>query len=113
MKAIRIIAIQVRAKLMIDAAAGSYAFVWPRSDRYGPNAGRARKVAMVYSPTTMARVRKAPDRRATRTFGRMTWTMIRGQLAPRLWAASVSERMSIDWRPVSIARYMYGNDRTT
>ena len=39
--------------------------------------------------------------------------MIRGQPAPRLCAASVSERMSIDWRPVSIARYMYGNDRTT
>ena len=43
----------------------------------------------------------------------MTWTMIRGQPAPRLWAASVSVRMSIARRPVSIARYMYGNDRTT
>src|SRR3954471_15348213 len=113
MNAIRIIAIQVRAKLMIDAAAGSYALVWPSNDRYGPNAGRARNVAMVNSPMTMASVRKAPDSRATRTFGRMTKTMLRGQPAPRLWAASVNERMSMDWRPVSIARYMYGNDRTT
>ena len=39
--------------------------------------------------------------------------MIRGQPAPRLWAASVRLRMSIACRPVSIARYMYGNDSTT
>ena len=36
-----------------------------------------------------------------------------GQPAPRLCAASVRLRMSIAWRPVSTARYMYGNDRTT
>ena len=68
---------------------------------------------MVNSPMTMARVRKAPLSSATRRFGRMTWTMIRGQPAPRLCAASVSVRMSIAWRPVSTARYMYGNDSTT
>ena len=34
------------------------------------------------------------------------------QPAPRLWDASVSERMSIVRIPVSMARYMYGNDST-
>ena len=67
---------------------------------------------MVNSPTTMARVRNAPLSSATRRFGRITWRMIRVQPAPRLWAASVRLRMSVAWRPVSIARYMYGNDRT-
>ena len=68
---------------------------------------------MVYSPTTIASVRNAPDRSAVRRFGRMTRRMIRVQPAPRLWAASVSDRTSIEARPVSTARYMYGNDSTT
>ena len=47
---------------------------------------------MVNSPMTMAKVRKAPERTATSTFGRMTRTMIVSQPAPRLCAASVSVR---------------------
>ena len=65
------------------------------------------------SPMTIASVRNAPLSRATRRFGRITATRIRGQPAPRLWAASVRLRTSIGRRPVSTARYMYGNDRTT
>ena len=45
-----LIAIQVSPKLISDTAAGSYALLPPRSDRYGPNAGRARKFAIVNSP---------------------------------------------------------------
>ena len=61
---------------------------------------------MVNSPMTMAKVRKAPESSATRTFGRMTRSMIVSQPAPRLWAASVSVRTSIERMPVSTARYM-------
>src|SRR5258705_8564165 len=80
---------------------------------YGPNAGRARNVAIVYSPTTIASVRNAPLRRETRRFGKITRTSRVNQLAPRLCDASVRLRTSIERRPVSTARYMYGNERTT
>jgi hypothetical protein len=66
----------------------------------------------VNSPTTIARVRNAPDRTAVLRFGKMTWRRIRNQPAPRLWAASVRTRTSMAARPASTARYMYGNDRT-
>jgi len=68
---------------------------------------------MVNSPITMAKVRKAPDSTADLTFGRMILNRIVGQPAPRLCAASVSERMSIDRNPVSTARYMYGRPSVT
>src|SRR5947207_13368520 len=106
----RPIAIQVRAKLMSDAAAGSYALLPPMSERYGPNAGRARNVAIVYSPITIASVRNAPDSNDTRRLGRMTCQRIRTQPAPRLWDASVRLWMSIERSPTSTARYMYGNE---
>ena len=61
---------------------------------------------MVNSPMTMAKVRKAPESTATRTFGRMTLKRIVDQLAPRLSAASVRVRTSIARMPVSTARYM-------
>ena len=77
------------------------------------NIGRARKFAIVNSPITIARVRNAPLRIDTRRFGRMTRQRIVGQPAPRLCEASVSDRMSMVRRPVSTARYMYGNDSTT
>src|SRR4051794_16266436 len=70
------------------------------------------KLAIVYSPMTIARVRKAPDRSETRMFGRITWTRMRPQPEPMLWAASVSVRTSIVLRPVSTARYMYGSEST-
>ena len=55
--------------------------------------GRAvEQAAMVNSPMTMAKVRKAPDSTATSTLGRITRDMIVSQLAPRLCAASVSVR---------------------
>ncbi len=61
---------------------------------------------MVNSPMTMAKVRKAPDSTATRTFGRITLNRMVHQLAPRLSAASVSVFTSIERSPVSTARYM-------
>ena len=61
---------------------------------------------MVNSPMTMAKVRKAPERTATRTFGRITRAMMVIQPAPRLCAASVSVATSMARRPVSTARYM-------
>ena len=61
---------------------------------------------MVNSPMTMAKVRNAPLRIATRTLGRMTRNRMVGQLAPRISAASVSVRTSIARMPVSTARYM-------
>src|SRR5512146_1360756 len=82
------------------------------SARYGPNAGRARNVAIVYSPMTMARVRNAPDRSDTRRFGRITRHSVRNHPAPRLCDASVNERTSLERRPTSTARYMYGSDST-
>ena len=113
-KAITPIASHVRPKLMSDTAAGVYGWLRPSSERYGPNAAlRARNVAIVYSPMTMASVRNAPDRSAVRRFGKITRHRIRAQPEPRLWAASVRVRTSIAARPVSTARYMYGNDRTT
>ena len=42
----------------------------------------------------------------------MTCQRIRTQPAPRLCDASVRVRTSIVRRPVSTARYMYGNDST-
>ena len=65
------------------------------------------------SPITIASVRNAPDRSATRRLGRMIFTMIVNQPAPRLWAASVRLRMSIARSPASTERYMYGSDRMT
>ena len=62
MNAMRIMASHVEPKLMIATAAGSYAWFVPSSDRYGPNAGRARNVAIVNSPMTIASVRNAPLR---------------------------------------------------
>ena len=107
------IAIHVRPKLMIVTAAGSNALSRPSNARYGPKAGRTRKLAMVYSPMTMASVRKAPLSRATRMFGKITEMRIRVQPAPMLWAASVRVRTLIACRPLSTARYIYGNERTT
>src|ERR1041384_3517351 len=66
MMAMAIIASHVSPKLISDTAAGSYALDWLSRFRYGPNAGRARNVAIVNSPRTMASVRKAPLRSATR-----------------------------------------------
>src|SRR4051794_7017972 len=60
---------------------------------------------------TIASVRNAPDRIATRRFGKITDHRIRNVPEPRLWPASVRDRTSIVRRPVSTARYMYGNDR--
>ena len=107
------IAIQVSPKLTRATADCWYGSLLPSSERYGANAGRARKLAMVNSPMTMARVRNAPLSSATRRFGRMIRDMTVNQPAPRLCDASVSARMSIARRPVSTARYMYGNDRMT
>ena len=71
------IAIQVSPKLTRATADCWYGSLLPSSERYGANAGRARKLAIVNSPMTMARVRNAPLSRATRRFGRMIRTMIR------------------------------------
>jgi hypothetical protein len=50
---------------------------------------RARTWAIVYSPMTIASVRKAPDSSEVRRFGKMTRARILVQPEPRLWAASV------------------------
>ncbi len=44
-------------------------------------------------------------------FGTMTWTIVRGQPAPRLRAASESVAMSTVRMPESIARYANGSTR--
>ena len=68
---------------------------------------------MVNSPMTIASVRKRPPSAATRMFGRITRKSVVGQLAPRLWDASVSVCTSIERKPVSSEKYMYGNARIT
>ena len=59
---------------------------------------------IVNSPSTSATAMTEADRIAPRMFGTMTWSITRGQPAPRLRAASASVATSIDRRPASIAR---------
>ena len=54
----------------------------------------------------VAKVRKAPDRIATMTLGRITRAMIVAGPAPRDSAASVRVATSMARSPVSTARYM-------
>ena len=75
--------------------------------------GTAARLAIVNSPITIARVRNEPASAATRMFGRITCTIVVGQLAPRLCDASVSVCTSIARKPASSAKYMYGNARIT
>ncbi len=46
-------------------------------------------------------------------FGRITFTSVVGQLAPRLCDASVSVCTSIERKPASSEKNMYGNARMT
>src|ERR1700757_2608459 len=104
---------QVTANAMIASADGSYGRFAPINCRYGPNAGRSSRLAIVNSPITTANVRNAPDRMPERIFGKITLNRMVGQFAPRHSAASVSERTSTARRPASTARYMYGRDSVT
>ena len=65
------------------------------------------------SPITIASVRNDAASAAERMFGRITFRSVVGQLAPRLCDASVSVCTSIDRKPASSEKNMYGNARIT
>jgi hypothetical protein len=71
------------------------------------------RLAIVYSPMTIASVRNEPARAAALMLGRITRKSVVGQPAPRLCEASVSVCTSIERNPVSSEKYMYGNARIT
>ncbi len=65
------------------------------------------------SPMTIASVRKDPASAAERMFGRITLKSVVPHRAPRLCDASVSVCTSIDRKPASSEKNMYGNARMT
>ena len=77
------------------------------------NVWKAARFAIVNSPMTIASVRKDPASAAERMFGRMTLRSVVPQRAPRLCEASVSVCTSIDRKPASSEKNMYGNARMT
>src|SRR5438046_5075665 len=105
------IAAQTIMKLSSESAAASYGCdsltIW----MYGGNVLKAERLAIVNSPITIARVRNAPPSAATRMLGRITRARVVPQLAPRLCEASVKVCRSIERKPASRAKYMYGNAR--
>ena len=77
------------------------------------NVWKAERFAIVNSPITIASVRNEPASAAARMFGRITLTSVVGQRAPRLCDASVSVCTSIERKPASSEKNMYGNARIT
>ena len=74
---------------------------------------KAARFAIVNSPITIASVRNDAARAAARMFGRITRKRVVPQRAPRLWEASVSVCTSIERKPASSEKNMYGNARIT
>src|SRR3954451_2862491 len=77
------------------------------------NVLNAARFAIVNSPMTIASVRNEAARAAARMFGRMTFTSVVVQRAPRLCDASVRVWTSIERKPASSEKNMYGNARMT
>ena len=107
------IAPHVRAKLISVSAAAGYAWVSLTYCRKRGNVSNAARFAIVNSPITIASVRNDAASAAARMFGRITLSNVLGQLAPRLCDASVSVCTSIDRKPASSEKNMYGNARIT
>ena len=100
-------------KLSSERAAASYGCVSLTNWMYVGKVLKVERLAIVNSPITIASVRKEPPSAAARMFGRITRVSVVRQLAPRLCEASVSVWTSIDRKPASREKYMYGNARIT
>ncbi len=107
------IATQVIAKLIsVSAPAGKPCDSFTNWMKIG-NVWNAARFAIVNSPITIASVRNDPASAAALMFGRMTRNIVVVQRAPRLCDASVSVCTSIDRKPASSVKNMYGNARIT
>src|SRR5581483_5114460 len=107
------IAAHVIPKLINVKAAAPYGSVSFTYCRKIGNVWNCARFAIVNSPITIASARNEPASAAARMFGRITRTSVTGQLAPRLCDASVSVCTSIDRKPASSEKNMYGNARIT
>ena len=99
-------AAHVIPKLISDTAAAGYACVSLMYWMYVGNVWNAERLAIVYSPITIASVRNEPASAATRMFGRITRPSVVRQVAPRLRDASVSVCTSIARKPASSEKYI-------
>ena len=115
MTAMRIIASHVSPKLMSDDGRRLVGLrLRPSSVQVGPERrpGQEARDGELADDDGEGQERAAQERDAEVRQDDLA-TRIVNQPAPMLWAASVRVRTSIAAKPVSTARYMYGNDRTT
>ena len=80
------------------------------SCRYGPKAGRSSRLAIVNSPMTMAKVRKAPLSTATRTFGKITRKRI-GAPAGAEALGGLGQRAHVDRAQAGVHRAVHVRER--